>query len=75
MNDTASATALWVQLANAAIMEADDEPRAITALMQAAAAILQRRFGKDAAAGLMLEMVAEAASDVNGSSGIIATKH
>lgn len=55
-----ASTSLSVQLANTALAETDRPTTAVTALMSGAAAILQRDFGPEIAAQLLVNMVIEA---------------
>ncbi|MBZ6382266.1 hypothetical protein [Sphingomonas sanguinis] len=75
MAQDSNATPLWVTLANAAIVASGDEPQAVSALMHAAAAILDRRFGSVEASRLIREIALDAEAQIVGGSGIVATKH
>lgn len=57
---TTSTSPLSVELANTALALADHPVTAVSALMTAAAAILQRAEGPEGAAQMMLDMVIEA---------------
>lgn len=65
----------WSSLVAKARAAAGNDPAAVTALMRAAAMILQERFGPAAAVDLMMEMTMVAASEMRGCAAIVATKH